>query len=84
MTLSLSIVIIAQFSKKFTLWSYNYDTFQAKIGQCEGVMGQIQLPPDTCVDYAYEMTTQTKETCANLIVGSMKKKILMSVYPKPR
>ena len=47
-----------------------------KIGQCEGVMGQIQLPPDTCVDYAYEMTTQTKETCANLIVGSMKKRYL--------
>ena len=35
MTLSLSIATIAWFSKNFTLWSYDYDTFQPKIGQCD-------------------------------------------------
>ena len=35
MTLSLSIATIALFSKKFTIWSYDYDTFQLKIGQCD-------------------------------------------------
>ena len=34
MTLSLSIATMAYFSKKFTLWSYDYDTFQPNIGQC--------------------------------------------------
>ena len=37
MTLSLSIATIAWFSKNFTLWSYDYDTFQPKIGQCANV-----------------------------------------------
>ena len=37
MTLSLSIATIAWFSKNFTLWTYDYDTFQPKIGQCEAM-----------------------------------------------
>ena len=40
MTLSLSIATIAWFSKNFTLWSYDYDTFQPIIGQCDKDMGQ--------------------------------------------
>ena len=43
MTLSLSIATIAWFSKNFTLWSYDYDTFQPKIGQCVCVT--------VCTDY---------------------------------
>ena len=38
MTLSLSIATMAYFLKKFTLWSYDYDTFQPKIGQCGSVL----------------------------------------------
>ena len=34
MTLSLFIAQIAWFSKKSTISSYDYDTFQTKIGQC--------------------------------------------------
>ena len=34
MTLSLFIAPLAWYSKKSTIWSYDYDTFQPKIGQC--------------------------------------------------
>ena len=34
MTLLLSIATTVWFLKNFTLWSYDYDTFQPKIGQC--------------------------------------------------
>ena len=36
-TLSLFIPTTAWFSKNYTLWSYDYDTFQPKIGQCDDV-----------------------------------------------
>ena len=44
-TLSLSIATMAYFSKKFTLLSYDYDTFQPKIGQCANAQQSKCRPP---------------------------------------
>ena len=43
MILSLSIATVAWFSEKFTVWSYDCDTFQPKIGQCDGLSAAIKL-----------------------------------------